>query len=659
MKTSSAVLILGLALSLVGCASAPTSPRFATAPLKEPHPKEATLLATLESPDAPLKDKVDACRELARLGSTRAVPVLTRLLSDPRLWHMALYALEPLPGAEVDQALRQALSQVQGRALVGVIHSLGARRDPESVTALQPFLAVSDADVRQAAAHALGNIGTPAAASALESALAAADAPRRAALVEGLYRLAERRVSEGDRRTALRIYDQLRGRSDLPPHLLAAAWRGSILLRGPKEATLLQQAILSADLAVVHAGLRAAMEMPDPPVTRALADVLPRLQPERQLLVLQTLAVRRDARALPALLWATNSLDRAVQRTAFRALGELGDPRAAEPLLPWIMDRDPERQELARTALASLPGAGVDRLVLTMLDRTDPASQLAGLDLVARRRLTAALPRLLRLATAEAPAVRQAAIKQVGELGAVHHWNALLELIRKLSTPEDLAAARDALVSLADRLEVGGPQTEAVLTALNGASPAQAAVLYPLLAQLGGLKPLQVTAAAARTGSPEHQAAAFQALLQWRTPDVVDELLWFAQQAADPHRRQDALRRYLQWASDSDLPEDRRLAMCRQAHRIAQDPASQKQLLAALATIGQAEVIPLARPLLEAAETREEACAAVVAVAERLRQRSGNRALPEPVLQALDAVARMTSNADLAKRAQALRNPGS
>ncbi|MGA4577537.1 HEAT repeat domain-containing protein [Limisphaera sp. VF-2] len=657
MKTLPALLNLGLALWVAGCASAPP-PRFATPPPREPHPKEAALLATLQSPDASLKDKADACRELARVGSTRAVPVLTALLTDTQLGHMALYALEPLPGEEANQALRQALSQAKGRALVGVITSLGVRRDADAVPLLQPFLSASDPDIRQAAALALGNIGTLPAVGALQSALVRADAHGRASLVKGLLRAAERRSSDGDRRTALNIYEQLRARADLPPPLLAAAWRGAILVRGSREVAVLQQAIESPELSVVHAGLRAAMEMPDPAVTRALADVLPRLQPERQLLVLETLAVRRDAQALPVLLRATNSLDRAVQLTAFRALGELGDPRAAGPLTSWIMDSDPERRELARAALASLPGAGVDRLILGMLDRSDPATQLAGLDLVARRRLAAALPRLLRLATAEEPAVRQAALKQVGELGAVHHWNALLDLIRKLSSPEDLATARDALVNLAERIGAGGPQTEAVLTTLHGASPAQATVLYHLLAQLGGTKPLQVTAAAARTGSPEQQTAAFQALLQWRTPDVADELLWFAEQAGDPRRRQDALRRYLQWASDPELPEDRRLAMCRQAHRIVQDTAGQKQLLAALSTIGQGEVIPLVRPLLDSPETREEACAAVVAVAERLRKRSENRALPEPVLQALDAVARMTSNAELAKRAQALRNPG-
>ena len=658
MKTLQSALAVALASFLAGCASAPQAARFEVPQSQDASKREAALLSTLQSPEAGLKEKSDACRELARVGSARSVPVLAGLLSDPQLWHMALYALEPIPGQEVDQALREALPRLEGRAQLGAITSLGVRRDPAAVPILQPYLASQDPDVYRAAALALGDIGTPSAVRALQTAFATAEGQRRLDIAEGLLRAAERRLGERDRRAAAQIYDLLRQQPDAPAQVLAAAWRGAILVRGPKDTSLLTQALGSGDLVVAMAGLRAAMEMPDAAITRALAGALPAAQPERQVLLLQTLAVRGDLGALPALLQATNSPDRTVRLTALSALGELGHPRAAEPLLAWITHSDPECREAARSALASLPGASVDQLILSLLDRSEPTSQLAALDLVSRRRLAAALPRLTRLASADNAEIRRAAIKQIGELGALQHWNALLELSRKLSAPDDLAAVRDALLSLAERVEASAAQTEAVLTTLNGASPAQAAVLYHLLAQLGGTKPLRVTANTARSGPPELQAAAFQALLQWRTPDVAEELLWFAQQAPEANRRQDALRRYLQWASDPELSEERRLAMCRQAHRIVQDPAGHKQLLAALSTLATAEVIPMARPLLESPETREEACAAIVTVADRLRKRPGNPPLPESVLAALDAVAQTTQNAELAKRARALRQSG-
>lgn len=121
--------------------------------------QENKLLEVLKS-DAPQKDKVDACRQLGVIGTKDAVPVLAALLADEKLSHMARYALEPIPDPAVDDALRAALGKLKGRQLVGVIGSIGVRRDAKAIDALAKLLKDPDADVAQAAARALGKIGT-------------------------------------------------------------------------------------------------------------------------------------------------------------------------------------------------------------------------------------------------------------------------------------------------------------------------------------------------------------------------------------------------------------------------------------------------------------------------------------------------------------------
>ena len=130
----------------------------------------AKLCAILRS-DAPQKEKADACRELARIGTKEAVAPLAALLPDEQLSHMARYGLETIPDAAVDKAFRDALPKLQGRQLVGVIGSLGVRRDAKAVNALAKLLHASDNDVAQAAARALGRIGNPPAVKALQDAL--------------------------------------------------------------------------------------------------------------------------------------------------------------------------------------------------------------------------------------------------------------------------------------------------------------------------------------------------------------------------------------------------------------------------------------------------------------------------------------------------------
>src|SRR6478672_8696036 len=103
-------------------------PVHAQKPQASAKDQEAKLIAVLKS-DAPRKAKADACRELARVGTQEAVAPLAALLCNEELSHMARYGLEPIPDPSVDVALREALGKAKGRPLVGVIGSIGVRRD--------------------------------------------------------------------------------------------------------------------------------------------------------------------------------------------------------------------------------------------------------------------------------------------------------------------------------------------------------------------------------------------------------------------------------------------------------------------------------------------------------------------------------------------------
>ncbi|MHC4505496.1 MAG: HEAT repeat domain-containing protein, partial [Planctomycetota bacterium] len=204
--------------------------------------REAKLVAVLKS-GAGFKERAAACRELARIGTREAVPALAALLGaegkDEKLSHMARYALETIPDPSVDEALRTALGRLKGRPLVGVIGSIGVRRDAGATEALARLLRDADPTVAQAAARALGRIATPGAADALEGALAGASRANRLAICEGLFRCAEKFVADHRRGRALAIYDRLRRSADAPHQLRAAALRGAVLTRGKEGLPLL------------------------------------------------------------------------------------------------------------------------------------------------------------------------------------------------------------------------------------------------------------------------------------------------------------------------------------------------------------------------------------------------------------------------------------
>ncbi len=116
------------------------------------------LVAILKDPGASVYAKAKACQRLAVVGDKTAVPALAALLADPQLSHYARFALEPIPDPSADEALRAALGKLKGKLLVGVINSIGHRKDAKAIHALARLLDDADSEVAKAAESALARV---------------------------------------------------------------------------------------------------------------------------------------------------------------------------------------------------------------------------------------------------------------------------------------------------------------------------------------------------------------------------------------------------------------------------------------------------------------------------------------------------------------------
>lgn len=170
------------------------------------------------------------CRKLATTGTAVAVPRLAVLVIDKDLSHMARFALERIPAPEAAQALREALPRVSGNVKIGVISSLGARRDATAVTALNALLKDADPAIVRAAALALGSIGNAESAAALQAGLkASAGSPL--ALVDALLTCAETLLAGSKHAEASAIYKSFAQESQ-PRLVRLAATRGLLACAG-------------------------------------------------------------------------------------------------------------------------------------------------------------------------------------------------------------------------------------------------------------------------------------------------------------------------------------------------------------------------------------------------------------------------------------------
>ena len=174
------------------------------------------------------------CRKLMVIGSAASVPTLSKLLSDKDHSHMARYALERIPAPEAAKALRDALGAVGPAQKIGIISSLGARRDADSVTMLASLVGDSDQSVARAAAAALGAIRTGAAAKAVSSVKPGAG-ETAIAVIDATLANAESLLAAGAKAEALAIYKSIASQEH-PKHVKLAATRGVLACAGKKEA---------------------------------------------------------------------------------------------------------------------------------------------------------------------------------------------------------------------------------------------------------------------------------------------------------------------------------------------------------------------------------------------------------------------------------------
>ncbi|MFC1542214.1 HEAT repeat domain-containing protein, partial [Candidatus Latescibacterota bacterium] len=119
---------------------------------------EKQLTAVLAS-EATLECKEFICRQLWFMGTDVSVPQLAKMLTVEETSDMARYALETNMSELAGNAFRDGLKTAQGRILIGIINSLGNRKDTESTETLKTLAADSDKDVSIAASAALAKIG--------------------------------------------------------------------------------------------------------------------------------------------------------------------------------------------------------------------------------------------------------------------------------------------------------------------------------------------------------------------------------------------------------------------------------------------------------------------------------------------------------------------
>ena len=155
------------------------------------------------------------------------MPTLAQMLTGEETSDMARYALERIPGSAADEALRNALRKTKGQVKVGIVNSLGQRRDKKAVRALGRLTGNRNETLAAAAAAALGQIADSRATEALAKAKDKTSGKLQMVVLDAYLKCADQLVAQGKKPQALAIYKELQ-KQEMPKPIRTAALRGMI-----------------------------------------------------------------------------------------------------------------------------------------------------------------------------------------------------------------------------------------------------------------------------------------------------------------------------------------------------------------------------------------------------------------------------------------------
>jgi len=570
--------------------------------------------------DAPREQKVHACRVLRVIGTVDAVPALVGMLANKKLSHMARYALEPMPYPEVGQALRNTLGRAEGTAKIGIIHSLGVRKDREAVDLLIPLLKDTDDQIAAAAAFALGRAGTSKAARALTGFCDGAPVGLRAVVLDASLTAAEQLLIQGKQNEAAKIYEDI-WTAEVPKYVRMGAFVGLLTARPDEAVSKITKAVAGNDAMLSGTAIAHIARLKGRGVTKRFAAELPKLPAESQVLLIRVLVRRGDLTASPAITTAAASPNSEVRIAAVEALGEVGDSSSVKLLVCAMADGKSDREKQAAMAsLRRLSGDGIDEMIVgCMKISSAPAIRAKLIELLQDRHVVAVVPDLLNEAAGPDKDVRKAAFKAIAVLATEKHLPRIIKLLVNLKENEGRKEAERAVVMVSRGIDNEASRADATLAVLGSTrgTPGRCSLLR-VLRGIGNAKAFDVVRTAMKDRDSAVRDAAVRSLADWPDARATDTLLKVFRTTGDKTHRVVALRGCTRLLGLAGYSAQKTIRVCGELMNGVRRPEERKLVLACLANVADPAALKLVEPYLTDNKVKAEAELAMLGIARAI-----------------------------------------
>ncbi|MGC8829296.1 MAG: HEAT repeat domain-containing protein [Verrucomicrobiia bacterium] len=545
-------------------------------------------------------------RMLEYIGGDESVETLVSIMkeNDLELRECARRALEKNPSKAAVTALRGMLTSEQDKNMrIGLIHSLGEKRDADSVTLISRYL--DTPETASVAALALGKIATEQAINALSKAL-----NKVSTAGDALIEAANRNLSGGNvklARTAYQtVYDNAKEtitRGAALVGLAKADPEGSFRIVNGALNNNSDELLQRAAIIAIKEGYK--------DYSRRLMAAFPTLNPQAKVHILEIV----DKSVEGDVIKATKETDQSVRMAAINSLSKIGGATSVPVLIGIAASGSQPEKSAAESALATISGPGVDAAIEKAALAGETASRVVAINSISSRRQFSSIPVLMRLISDDDAEVKKAAMKAIGKIGGDNEFEAVAKIAAQNQSRDAIAV----LESLAQRVNDKATAANKIISII-GNDNAKLVAFINVFVALGSdecLKPISGLLKSAESSAKE---TALKALSQWQSLSAVSYLLPIATDQTVPQNQYNlALRAVTQIVKNAENGDvktraDALLAVLKSAR----SDDDKKLVISAMATVPEQRIATTLKSLIGDEKFKQEAAQAGIAVAEAL-----------------------------------------
>ena len=362
------------------------------------------LLYALAQKDVPVEAKKYILRQLARVGTSKAVGPLSQIMlgKDKRLAEDARAAIESIRGSKASNALKAAYGKMDTEGKLNILKSLALRGESSSVRFIANELENGSESISVTAAWALGEIENSGSLRALRNAYSVGHSG-------SVKQAIERSLLSNPSVGSNLLHEIFSEGSDAASR--RAALRTLIKRQDRDVEEAIAQGLQSEEADLRTIAIESSLSSGVEKFQRAVLDRVVEMGPEDMLTVLGGLNNVEDEVAESIALQVIENGDESLRLNALDLIGDVGSERSIDLLLNTFENGDRASQIKAASAIAQIDAPELDERLAGMLKSSDSKKVLFAQEVLVYRNIPNAKMYLVEAVKSGDPTIARGALK--------------------------------------------------------------------------------------------------------------------------------------------------------------------------------------------------------------------------------------------------------